>query len=132
MRKLFGLFSLAAVSACASGGDPVVVPRPHPAVARAGILGGAAPPPPEREGVRLEDTGAIMFVCSGSDRHEDKEVFITRCAACGAENYFYRDHAAGAFRCYVCLKAVQEAGVACPECGRPPRTWRTRPKPKSA
>jgi DNA-directed RNA polymerase subunit RPC12/RpoP len=131
MKKLLGILPVAALAACASG-DPVVVPRPHATVARAGILGGAAPPPPERDGVRREDTGAIMFVCSGSDRHEDKEVFITRCAGCGAENYFYRDHAADAFRCYVCLKAVEESGVACPECGRPPRTWRTRPKPKSA
>lgn len=131
MKKLLGLLPAVALAACASG-DPVVVPRSQARIARAGLLGGGAAPPPERDGVRREDTGAIMFVCSGSDRHEDKEVFITRCAACGAENYFYRDHAADAFRCYVCLKAVEEAGVACPECGRPPRTWRTRPKPKSA
>jgi len=117
---------LLALAACASG-DPSVVRRPH--LARAGILPGQSIPA-ERDGMAASDTGAIMWICANSDKHEDKEVFISMCPSCSQVNYFYRDHDEEAFRCYACLKLYDNALLKCPDCGHPPRTVRTKPKAK--
>jgi hypothetical protein len=119
-----------ALAACAApgGGEPLVVAKPK--IVKAGILP-SAKLPAERDGVRLEDTGAVMFVCANSEKHEDKEVLISRCPACAEVNYFFRDFAEEAFRCYACTKLLENDTIRCPDCGRPPRMIRTKNKPKS-
>jgi hypothetical protein len=111
------------------GGEPSVVSKPK--LAKAGLLP-SAKLPAERDGVRVEDTGAVMFVCANSDKHADKEVLISRCPHCSEVNYFFRDYAEEAFRCYACTKLLENDTIRCPECGRPPRTIRTKNKPKTA
>jgi len=132
VRKLL-LLLLAPMAACATSGGPAgeprIVPRPKARLAKAGILPGASLPS-ERDGVHADDTGPILFICANSDKHEDKEVFFMRCLPCGQENYFYWDHARYEYRCFACAKAVDPETVRCPDCGRPPRVWRTRPKAK--
>ena len=128
-RMSIGLL-LGALAACASHGEqPEIVPKPHTKVARAGILP-SREIPAERDGIPADQTGAIMFVCSGSERHEDKEVFISKCPSCGELNYFYWNTHNSEFVCYACTKAVDSTVVKCPECGRPPRIVRTRPQAK--
>ena len=114
--------------ATSSGGEPTVVSKPK--IAKAGFIA-SAKLPVERDGVRLEDTGAVLFICANSDKHEDKEVLISRCPSCAEVNYFFRDFAEEAFRCYACTKLLENDTIRCPECGKPPRTIRTKNKPKS-
>lgn len=119
MRALAASFLLV-VSACAASSGPRIVPQPKQRMARAGILGGGSTLPPERDGVRLEDTGAIMFICSGSDLHPDKEVLIHDCPACGEKNHLYFDYSLNGFACYACAKPYPSAKLVCPDCGRDP------------
>ena len=127
--KLLALAVLPFMAACASTGEEAsIAPRPHPRLAKAGLLPGSSIPA-EREGIQAEDTGAIMFVCADSPRHGDKEVFISKCPACSEQNYFYWDPAGVRFVCYACTRAVETSVVKCPDCGRPPRVVRTRPSP---
>ena len=118
------------LAACASSAGPHIVKKPKKRIAQAGILGGQSIPA-ERDGVRLEDTGAIMFICSNSPDHEDKEVFISKCGSCSQENYFFWDYERRGFTCYACTKPFADEKVLCPDCGASPRTVRTRPKAKS-
>lgn len=135
-----GLFVLAVgastllTAGCATGGaEPTVVAKPKPKQARMGILPGLGQEiPPERDGVRVEDTGAIMWVCAGTEKHEDKEVLISRCPDCSQANYFFFDYNETAFRCYACLKLVETGKIRCPECGQPPRRLRTKNVAKPA
>lgn len=114
---------------CASSGEPTIVKKPHTRVAKAGILP-SRDIPNERNGVPIDATGAIMFVCSGSEKHEDKEVLISKCPSCSENNYFYWDSAGAQFICFACTKAVDNAAVKCDECGKQPLKVRTRATPK--
>ncbi len=126
MKRLISSLAILGLAACATTGDePTIVKKPHVRVARAGILPGKDIPP-ERDGIPADATGAIMFVCSGSDKHEDKEVLISKCPSCSEMNYFFWDSPNSQFVCYACTKAVDNAVVKCPECGRPPHKVRTR------
>jgi hypothetical protein len=116
------------LGACASTGEePTIVRKPH--LSKAGILPGQSIPQ-ERDGLSKDDTGAIQWVCANTDKHEDKEVFISVCPSCSQMNYFYRDQAEEAYRCYACLKLYDNALIKCSECGRPPHRIRTKPQPK--
>ena len=86
--------------------------------------------PAERDGVPADATGAIMFVCSNSDKHEDKEVLISKCPSCSEMNYFYWDSGHSQFVCFACTKTVDNAVVKCPECGKAPHKVRTRASAK--
>ncbi len=123
---------MAGLAACASarGEEAVIRPVPKAQVVRAGILP-SREIPAERDGIRVEDTGAIMFVCANSDRHEDREVLICKCPSCSEQNYFYWDAAIEGFRCYACMKPFPNDNVKCEICGKPPRKVRTKNKPKS-
>ncbi len=128
MRR-FAVLALCSLAACAStGAEPCVVPKPK--IAKAGLLP-SQQVPAERDGVRVEDTGAVMFICSNSDKHEDKEVLLSRCPDCSQINYFFWDGAESAFRCYACTKLLDNERVRCPECNRPPRVVRTKNKPRA-
>lgn len=127
MRKLIALLVLPLAACASTGAEPVVVSKPK--MAKAGMAGQALPK--ERDGVRLEDTGAVMFVCANSDKHEDKEVLLSRCPDCSQVNYFFWDGSESAFRCYACVKTLDNEKIRCPECGKPPRMVRTKNKPKA-
>ena len=126
--RLIAVLLLVTLSACATGGEePGIVRKPH--LARAGILPGQSVPA-ERGGMSASDTGAIQWVCANSDKHEDKEVFISMCPSCSQMNYFYWDGAESAFRCFACTKLVDNSTLKCPDCGHPPRRYRTKPVAK--
>ncbi len=130
--RIIGAILLAGLAACATsrGEEATVVPRPKNLVVKAGVLP-SKQIPPERDGIRVEDTGAIMFICANSDKHEDKEVLVAKCPECGELNYFYWDMASEGFRCFACTKPFPNEKVRCDVCGKPPRRVRTKNKPKS-
>jgi hypothetical protein len=130
MKRLAGALLLCTLAACASRGEqPDIVVKPHTKIAKAGLLP-SKEIPSERDGIPADQTGAIMFVCAGSEKHEDKEVFISKCPSCSEVNYFYWNSHNSEFVCYACTKAIDSSVVKCPECGRPPRIVRTRPQAK--
>ena len=130
MKRLISSLAILGLAACATTGDePTIVKKSHVRVAKAGILP-SREIPSERDGIPIDATGAIMFVCSGSDKHEDKEVLISKCPSCSENNYFYWDAHASQFACFACTKAVDNAIVKCPDCGRPPHKVHTRPTGK--
>ena len=130
MKRSLSVLALLGFASCATTGEePTIVQKPHLRVAKAGILP-SRDIPAERDGIPIDATGAIMFVCSGSEKHEDKEVFISKCPSCSELNYFYWNSHNHEFVCYACTKAVDSTSVKCPECGRPPRIVRTRPQAK--
>jgi hypothetical protein len=126
MRSWSALVGLVVAGCATLGDEPVIVRQPRQKVAPAGLLPSIQSIPQEREGVSVDDTGAIMFICSNSPKHEDKEVFIHACPDCSERNYFYWDLTGDGFRCFACAKAFDGDKIRCPECGRPPRTVRTR------
>ena len=126
MKRLISSLAILTLAACATTGEePTIVKKPHLKVAKAGLFP-SRDIPAERDGIPADATGAIMFVCSGSDKHEDKEVLITKCPSCSENNYFYWDSNNSQFVCFACTKAVDNALVKCTECGRPPHKVRTR------
>jgi hypothetical protein len=126
MKNLLAALAILGLAACSSRGEqPEIVQKPHVRVAKASILP-SREIPAERDGIPLDATGAIMFICSGSDKHEDKEVLISKCPECGESNYFYWDSHHSQFICFACAKPLDNALVKCPECGQPPHKVRTR------
>ena len=130
MKRLAGALLFCTLAACASRGEqPEIVAKPHTKIAKAGILP-SKEIPAERDGIPADQTGAIMFVCAGSEKHEDKEVLITKCPSCSEQNYFYWDSAGSHFTCFACTKALDNAAVKCPDCGKQPHKVRTRAQGK--
>ena len=125
MKRTLGALLILGLAACASSGDASIVAKPHPWIAKAGILP-SKELPEERDGVPKDATGAIMFICSNSDKHEDKEVLLSRCPSCGESNYFYLDHHTSYYVCFACTKTLDPALIKCPDCGKQPRLLRTR------
>lgn len=126
MKRFLSALAVLGLASCATTGEEAtIVKKPHLRVAKAGILP-SREIPAERDGIPADATGAIMFVCSGSDQHEDKEVLISRCPSCSENNYFYWDSVNAQFICFACTKPLDNALVKCPECGRPPHKVRTR------
>ena len=129
MKRLLSALALLGLASCATSDEPAIVKKPHTRVAKASILPGKDIPA-ERDGVPADATGAIMFVCSNSDKHEDKEVLISKCPSCSEMNYFYWDSGHSQFVCFACTKTVDNAVVKCPECGKAPHKVRTRASAK--
>lgn len=105
------------IAVASSGGRP---PAPPPREVK-------APPPVERpvESHRtVSETGAIMFICGGSTKHEDKEVILSQCPGCGAYDKFYWKESQ--YLCLTCSKAFDNAKIACRECGKVPRVHRIK------
>ncbi len=114
-----GLFLLIIIiAAAASGGGGGV----RPAAKRKSDTPVRAPVTEAKQGVgrTMADLGAIMFVCSNSPAHEDKEVVFDRCTNCPFFNRFFWDEASGAYRCFACKKLFSKSEVKCPECGKVP------------
>ena len=125
MNRLIAALLVLGLASCASTGEPTIVKKPHTRVAKASLLP-SRDIPNERNGIPVDATGAIMFVCANSDKHEDKEVLISKCPACSENNYFYWDSDASQFNCFACTKPVDNAHVKCPDCGKQPMKVRTR------
>jgi hypothetical protein len=117
-----GLVLLIVVIAAASSG-----PKPKPVEKKK-----EAPPPAvvEQPKEKPPETGQIMFFCTGSDKHDDREQSITKCAKCGARARFLFDYSVNKFKCLPCGTLTGEAEIKCPDCGRPPsRGARIKPRP---
>ena len=90
----------------------------------------AAPPPVEVPVAKpkptnyVRNTGAIMFVCAGTEAHIDKEVLIPACAKCSAKNSFEVDSEASGYRCTKCK--VVATDLKCSDCGRSPRVTKLK------
>lgn len=95
-------------------------------VAQSGFLPGRATPPQERNGISIQDTGSILFVCANSPQHEDREVLIRTCSKCSEKDYFFFDRAAEQFRCYACETLTPNESIKCELCGKQPRRIRTK------
>jgi hypothetical protein len=84
----------------------------------------AAPPPVEAPVAKpkptnyVRNSGAIVFVCSGEDKHPEKEVLIPLCPKCPAKNAFEVDNEARAYRCTKCKAVYENADIKCGDCGR--------------
>lgn len=87
----------------------------------------AAPPPPPapRESPRqynfVRNTGSIVFVCGGTDKHQDMEVVVSLCPKCPSKNQFAVDQEAGGYRCSNCKAVYEYSAIKCETCGRSPR-----------
>lgn len=85
----------------------------------------APPPPPPRESPReynfVRNTGSIVFICGGSDKHADKEVVISACPKCSKKSSYAWDDTARSYRCAGCSAAYENADIKCDECGKLPR-----------
>ena len=124
---------LVVLAACSSGpvhNEAGIRPEPKKRLALSGIVPLIKSIPAERNGIRADDTGAIMFICANTPKHEDKEVFINTCP-CGEKKYFHWDPEHQGFRCFACNKPFPNEKVHCPDCGRKPRLVRTRHSPKA-
>jgi hypothetical protein len=91
-----------------------------------------APPPKGKEPVVVErevareNTGPIMFVCPGTGTHDDQEILIRDCSACGNRTSFFRDDEADGFACYACRRIYDNARIKCPDCGTVPKKVRIK------
>ena len=90
----------------------------------------AAPPEAPKEKPKpvnyVRNTGAIMFVCGGSDKHDDREVLILQCPGCKAKNSFEVDNDAKGYRCTKCKAVHDQAAISCELCGRAPRVTKLK------
>jgi hypothetical protein len=109
------------IAVAASGGSRAAPPPPKKQI--------AAVVEPEKPKEKAPDTGPIIFICSGSDKHDDKENSITRCPKCDARARFYWDHVGKQYLCWPCKTTFPPAELKCPDCGRAPRTHRVKPRP---
>ena len=108
------------IAAAASAGGPKAPPPrpPDPPL--------PTPPATERS---PEDTGPIMFVCSNSPKHPDKEQLISNCRFCPARARFYWEEAIKGFRCLSCKQPYPNSDIKCPDCGKVPSKVRTKHRP---
>ena len=114
------LLILIIAAAASSGGDRRAPPRRAP----------EPPPPIPAPAVRSpEDTGPIMFICSNSALHTDKEYLITECPSCPARARFYTDASIPAYRCLSCRQVYPNERIKCPDCGKVPRAHRIKHRP---
>lgn len=106
----------ALITACDRKPAPRPVVQPPPPI--------EAPPEPKFGGQRVQDTGAIMFVCNGSGKHEEKEVIISVCPNCSNKDYFVAFE--NKFYCYKCEKELPSDKIKCDECGFVPKKTRIK------
>jgi len=79
------------------------------------------PPPPPKAHNYIRNVGAIVFVCGGSDKHQDREVVLSACPKCPSRNGFAWDEAASGYRCSSCKGVYENSSIKCDQCGRTPR-----------
>jgi hypothetical protein len=74
----------------------------------------------------VDDTGSIMFICLGSDKHEDMEVIFRECPACKKMDTFYWDTEKKCFIAFTCGTPYDNATIKCPTCGKVPTRVRIK------
>ncbi len=79
------------------------------------------PPPPRRAHNYVRNTGAIVFVCAGTEKHQDQEVVLSACPKCPSRNAFAWDEEASGYRCSSCKGIYENSAIRCGSCGRNPR-----------
>jgi hypothetical protein len=102
-----------------------------PAAANRPVKKAVAPPPepppePKRSYNYVRNTGSIVFVCGGSEKHPDREVVIGACPKCGARNLFEVDSEASGYRCTSCKGVTEYGSVKCELCDRVPRVTKLK------
>ncbi len=112
------LLLLLIIAAASSGGGGPSRPAPKKSVY-------VAPPEAAPEKAKpvnfVRNTGAIVFVCGGSDKHKDTEIVLPQCPKCPAKNSFTVDGEAQAYRCSKCKAVYENADIKCDQCGRTAR-----------
>jgi hypothetical protein len=116
-----GLLLLILVVALASGGSRNAGASERRVAKKAAPEPPPPPPPPPRAFNYVRNTGSIVFVCGGSDKHQDKEIVVGSCPKCPERNQFEVAQDVGGYRCVKCKGVVQYADLKCDECGRTPR-----------
>lgn len=91
--------------------------KPKPVV----VESAPPPPPPPRATNYVRNTGSIVFVCGGTEKHQDKEIVVGSCPSCPEKNQFEVAQDVGGYRCVKCKGVVQYADLKCDDCGRTPR-----------
>jgi hypothetical protein len=115
---VFVLILIIAVAASSSGSAREVERRP---VKKAAAEPPPPPPPPKKSYNYVRNTGAIVFVCGGSEKHPDREVVLAGCPKCPTRNNFAWDETASGYRCSSCKNVYENADIKCDQCGRTPR-----------
>ena len=123
---------LVVLAACSSGpvhNEAGIRPEPKRRLALSGIVPLIKSIPAERNGIRADDTGAIMFICANTPKHEDKEVYIDVCTKCYQQSTFFWNAPNKGFVCFKCSYLFDREKIVCDECGEEPRrTVRIKPK----
>jgi hypothetical protein len=113
------LLLLIIIAIAASGGNPrEEVDEPAQEYYR--------PPPPTYKPGAAE-RGYIMFICSNSPNHEDKEVILKTCSKCMQRTTFHWEEEHKAYRCYSCKNHMGKSDIKCPTCNRHPKKTHLRP-----
>lgn len=113
------LILLILIAVAASGNTPTEIPD-KPETSNTYV------PPPTYKVSRAE-RGHIMFICSNSPGHDDKEVILKHCSKCGSYTSFYWEEQHKAYRCYSCKNLIGQSDIKCPDCGRHPRKAHLKP-----
>jgi len=74
----------------------------------------------------VDDTGYILFICLGSDKHEDMEVIFRECPACKKHDTFFWDTEKKCFIAFTCGTPYENAMIKCPTCGKVPTRVRIK------
>ncbi len=115
-----GALVLVLIIAAAASGGREEPPPPPPVV---------PPPPPPEPGRAVEDTGPILFICSNSPKHPDKEQLLSDCPHCPTRSRFYWDSTTENYRCFSCRRSYPKTDIKCPDCGKVPRVHRIKHRP---
>jgi hypothetical protein len=115
-----GVVLLLLVIAAAASGGGGGKPRPGPKRS-VEVAAPAAPVEKPRPVNFVRNTGAIVFVCGGTEKHKDLEVVLSRCPKCPAKKVFTVDADAQGYRCNACKAVYENAEIKCDQCGRPAR-----------
>ncbi len=116
----FLLLLIIAIAVASSSSGPVRESGRRPAK-KAAAEPEPPPPPPRKAYNYVRNTGAIVFVCGGSEKHPDREVVLSACPKCPTRNGFAWDEAASGYRCSSCKGVYENAAIKCDQCGRAPR-----------
>lgn len=116
----FVLFLIIAIAVASSSSGSARENERRPAK-KAVVEAPPPPPPPKKAYNYVRNTGAIVFVCGGSEKHPDREVVLAGCPKCPTRNNFAWDETAPGYRCSSCKNVYENADIKCDQCGRTPR-----------
>ncbi len=111
------VIAVAASSGSSGRGAPEAAQR-----SKRPVVDTAPPPPrePPRQYNYVRNTGSIVFVCGGTDKHPDREIVLSACLKCKTKNEFAWEEGAG-YRCSSCKTVYEKAAIKCDKCDREAR-----------